>query len=315
MTTTVPVGIYVPIPTFFHEEPVDEQPIDVETLTKHVNYLCTAGVHGIVCMGTTGEAVHLTDEERQLVLRTARKAIDESGSKAKLVAGCSKESVRDSIKLTKEAAECGAEFALILPPSYFLAWTPNRSDVIYSFYTKVADKSPIPIIIYNFPGVTQQMDNPQENIVRLAAHPNIVGIKCTDGNVGKAGFVCEHTDPANFSVLSGSADSFLPFLTIGSQGCIPGFGNVAPRSVIRLFQLYQENTSESLAAAKQLQGKLVAADHALFRFNGISGLKSAMQKVLGYGGYPRAPLLPTSEEQQTKIVEALQVVLEIENKL
>ncbi|CAF4724093.1 unnamed protein product, partial [Rotaria magnacalcarata] len=78
----------------------------------------------------------------------------------------------------------GAEYAMVLPPSYFLAWASCRSDVIYSFYTKVADKSPIPVIIYNFPGVTQQMDTTQETIVKLATHPNIVGIKCTDGNVG-----------------------------------------------------------------------------------------------------------------------------------
>ena len=315
MPAALPPGIYVPIPTFFQNEPADEQPLDIETITRHVNFLCAAGVHGIVCMGSTGEAVHLSDGERQLVLRTARKAIDGSSSKAKLVAGCSKESVRDTVQLVKQAAESGAEYALVLPPSYFLAWTVNRADVISSFYTKVADHSPIPIIIYNFPGVTQGMDTTQETIVKLSTHPNIVGMKCTDGNVGKAAYVCAHTDPKQFTLMSGSADSFVPFLTIGAQGCVPGFGNIAPRAVVHLFSLYTDHATDQWKEIQRLQGQIVGADQAFFRWNGISGLKSAMQKVLGYGGLARAPLLPTTDEQQAKIVEALEPALEIERQL
>lgn len=314
MTSALPPGIYVPIPTFFHNEPSDEQPIDVDTITRHVQYLCSAGVHGVVCMGSTGEAVHLTEDERQLVIRTARKAIDDSSSKAKVLAGCSHESVRGTLHLVEQAAKAGADYAMILPPSYFLTWT-NRSDVIYSFYTKVADKSPLPIVIYNFPGVTQQMDITQETIVKLAAHPNIVGIKCTDGNVGKAAYVCAHTDPKKFTLMSGSADSFLPFLTVGAQGCVPGFGNVAPRTVVHLFDLYTKHSANQWKELQDLQGKIAGPDHAFFRWNGISGLKSTLQKVLGYGGLPRAPLLPTSQEQQESIVKAIEPGLEIERQL
>ena len=86
-------------------------------------------------MGSTGEAVHLTEEERQLVLRTARKAIDDSGSKAILIAGCSQESVRGTLNLIQQAKESGAEYAMVLPPSYFLTWVVNRSDVlVFIFY-------------------------------------------------------------------------------------------------------------------------------------------------------------------------------------
>ncbi|CAF0968877.1 unnamed protein product [Rotaria magnacalcarata] len=315
MAKTLPPGIYIPTPTFFQDEPADEQPVDVDAITRHVKFLCSAGVHGIVCMGSTGEAVHLNEEERQLVLRTARKAIDDTSPKAKLIAGCSQESVRGTLHLIEQAANSGAEYAMVLPPSYFLAWASCRSDVIYSFYTKVADKSPIPIIIYNFPGVTQQMDTTQETIVKLATHPNIVGIKCTDGNVGKAAYVCANTDPAQFTVMSGSADAFVPFLSVGAQGCIPGFGNVAPRILCELFHLYTNHATDKWKEIQSLQAKIVAADHAFFRWNGISGLKAAMQSILGYGGLPRTPLLPTTSEQQQNIVEAVEPALEIERQL
>ncbi|CAF0826514.1 unnamed protein product [Rotaria sp. Silwood1] len=315
MTTALPPGIYIPIPTFFHDEPSDEQPLDIDTLTRHIKYLCSAGVHGIVCMGSTGEAVHLNEDERQLVVRTARKAIDDTSSNVKLIAGCSQESVRGTLHLIEQAAKSGAEYAMVLPPSYYLTWTTNRSDVIYSFYTKVADKSPIPIIIYNFPGVTQQMDTTQETIVKLAAHPNIVGIKCTDGNVGKAAYVCEQIDSKKFTVMSGSADNFIPFLSVGAQGCVPGFGNIAPHIVCHLFNLYTKHSTDQWKEIQRLQGRIVACDHAFFRWNGISGLKSAMQHILGYGGLARTPLLPTTPEIQEKIVKALEPALEIERQL
>ncbi len=321
MTTALPPGVYVPIPTFFQDKPVDEQPVDAETLARHVTFLCEAGVQGVVCMGSSGEAVHLNEEERQLVVRTARKAIDDASasSKVKLLAGCSNESVRGTLRLIEQAAKNGAQYAMVLPPSYFLAWVPNRSDVHQAFYTQVADKSPLPIVIYNFPGVTQQLDIPQETLVKLAAHPNIVGIKCTDGNVGKAAYVCEHTDPKQFTVMSGSAENFLPFLSVGAQGCVPGFGNIAPRTVVRLFSLYTEQqkhpSKEQWEEIQRLQGKLVGPDQAFFRWQGIGGLKSAMHKVLGYGGLARAPLLPISEENQAAIVKAIEPALEIERRL
>lgn len=315
MAAVLPPGVYVPIPTFFHEDPSGEQPIDVETLTRHVKHLCTAGVHGIVSLGSTGEAVHLSPEERELVIRTTRHAIDDVSPNAKLLAGCSHESVRGTLSLIEQAAKAGAEYALILPPSYFLTWVINRADVIYSFYTKVADKSPIPIIIYNCPGVTQHMDTPQEIIVKLAAHPNIVGIKCTDGNVGKASFICAHTDPKQFTVMSGAADCFLPFLTIGAQGCVPGFGNIVPRLLVQLFNLYQNNSGENRKELERLQNQMIGPDHALSRWNGIPGVKTVMQSILGYGGLPRAPLLPSPEGDLPKILEAMQPALAIEHQL
>lgn len=310
----LPPGIYVPIPTFFHEQPADEQPVDVETVERHVRFLCDAGVHGIVCMGSTGEAVHLTDEDRQLVIRATRKAIDESSSSAKVIAGCSHESVRGTLHLIKQAAEAGAQYAMVLPPSYFLAWT-NRSDVITAFYTSVADKSPIPLVIYNFPGVTQQMDTSQETIVKLAEHPNIAGIKCTDGNVGKATYVCAHTADKQFTLMSGSANSFVPFLTVGAQGCVPGFGNIAPRTLVRLFDLYQNHRGEHYEEIQRIQGAIAGPDQAFFCTNGISGLKAVLQKLLGYGGLARAPLLATPDEQRDSIIKAMEPGLEIERQL
>ena len=315
MASALPPGIYVPMPTFFLDEPATEQPVDVDTVAKHVQFLIAAGVHGVVCMGSTGEAVHLTEEERQLVIRTAKKTIDDSGKKAIVIAGCSQESVRGTVNLIKQAKEAGAQYAMVLPPSYFLNWTLNRADVLVSFFTKVADQAPLPIVIYNFPAVTQNADTPQDTVVQLAAHPNIVGIKCTDGNVGKAAYVCERVDSKTFTLMSGSADSFLPFLTVGAQGCVPGLGNVTPRAVLRLYELYTNNRADQWEELQRLQAAIVGPDHALFRWNGISTVKSTMQNVLGYGGVPRAPLLSTPKDIQEKVLQAMEPLFVIEREL
>lgn len=315
MATALPPGVYVPIPTFFSDEKENQQQVDTDTLARHVKFLSEAGVHGVVCMGSTGEAVHLTEEERQLVIRTARKTIDDLGSKAKVIAGCSQESVQGTVHLIEQAKEAGAEYAMVLPPSYFLGWASNRTDVLVSFFTKVADQSPLPIVIYNFPGVTQQMDTPEETVVELAGHSNIVGIKCTDGNVGKAAYVCGQTDSKTFTLMSGSADAFLPFLSVGAQGCVPGFANVAPRMIVRLFDLYTNQRADQWEEIQRLQAIVAGPDHALFRRNGISGLKAAMQAILGYGGLPRAPLVPTSKEALEKIVKAIEPAMVIEREL
>lgn len=303
------------MPTFFLEEPADEQPVDVKTLDRHVKFLCSAGVQGVICMGSTGEAVHLGDEERQLVIRTTRKAIDDLGAKTKLIAGCSQESVRGTLNLIQQAKTAGAEYAMVLPPSYFVSWTVNRADVILSFYTTVADKSPLPIVIYNFPAITQQMDTPQEVLVQLAAHSNIVGMKCTDGYVGKAAYVCSQTDRKQFTLMSGSGENFLPFLTVGAQGCVPGFGNIVPRVLVRIFELYNNHSADQWEEVQHLQATIVGPDQAFFRWNGISSVKSGMQNVLGYGGLPRAPLLPTSKELQEKVLKAIEPALALERQL
>lgn len=315
MVAALPPGVYVPMPTFFLAEPADEQPVDLDTVARHVKFLATSGVQGVVCMGSTGEAVHLTNEERTAVLKAARKAIDETGLKTKLLAGCSHESIVGTVQLTQQAKEAGADYAMVLPPSYYLSWVANKAEVLETFFTKVADKSPVPIVIYNYPGVTQQVDTPQDTVVKLSKHPNIVGIKCTDGNVGKAAYICERVDPKTFTLLSGSAETFLPFLTVGAQGCIPGFGNVAPHVCVQLFELYQNSATEQFKEIQRLQATIVGPDQSLFRFNGISGVKAGMEGVLGYGGLGRLPLLPTSKEVQEKILQAIEPALVIEREL
>lgn len=142
----LPPGVYTPVITLY--KPSKTQEIDLDAMYKHCQYLVKGGMHGLVYQGTNGEAVLLTREEKTEVLQTVRKAVVDLGvPNYPIVAGISGQSTNESILLAKDAAQAGADFALLLPPSF---WAKSVSEeVLQRFYTDVADESPLPVICYN----------------------------------------------------------------------------------------------------------------------------------------------------------------------
>lgn len=132
--------------TLYDDTPL--QPVNLEAMYKHCQYLVNSGMHGLVYLGTNGELALLRHEERQAIIRTARKAVTDLGlPDYPIVAGISAQSTLETIELAKETAEAGAGWALLLPPSY---WAKAlSSDAIIDYYRDVADASPMPIVIYN----------------------------------------------------------------------------------------------------------------------------------------------------------------------
>lgn len=140
-------GIYAPTMTFFDKETED---LDIPTIKQHAVRLAKAGLVGLVTMGSNGEAVHLSPQEKITVTKATREALDEAGFKSvSVLQGCSESSVRGTVALCKEAASAGAEAALVLPPAYYRGQVNEA--MIVEFYKLVAEQSPIPIVIYNYP--------------------------------------------------------------------------------------------------------------------------------------------------------------------
>jgi dihydrodipicolinate synthase/N-acetylneuraminate lyase len=299
-------GVYVPIPTFFKEN----EDLDLETLEKHLDFLANTGIAGIIFMGSTGEAIHLSDEERITMIETGKKFLSKVDPSIKVIAGAGAPSARGTIKLCKDAANAGADYVMVLPPSYYLNRINKES--LTAFFQKVGDESPIPVIIYNYPGVCQGVDVDVATMTELSHHPNIVGVKGTDGNIGKVGYLAEHIDASEFTLLAGSCDFFLPALSVGAVGCVPGLGNIAPTAVVKLQQLYEQGNLEEASA---LQKKLVKPDDALNRWYGLSGLKGGLDEVLGYGGPLRNPLQRVTKKEAQRVAEGLQPAWEIEQQL
>lgn len=146
-----PAGIYVPVPTFFAAEgaaaydPVSP-PLDLETQSKHSLFLVKGGIKGLVILGTTGEAVHITNKERNELIKSQRKTLDDAGYKDRpIIAGTATQNVEETLQQIQESKEAGAEAVLVLSPGYFA--TAVSQTGIQRWFEAVADKAVLPIMM------------------------------------------------------------------------------------------------------------------------------------------------------------------------
>jgi 4-hydroxy-2-oxoglutarate aldolase len=168
-------GIFPPITTPFYPD----GNIYHKKLEHNVERYSKTPVAGIVVLGSTGEAILLSDEERRAALKTAREA---AAPHKVLIAGTGIESAVETLRLTEYAAELGYDVAMVRTPHYYKKQMQPAN--MLAFYRFVADRSPLPVIIYNFPPATGY-DIPAEVVIELAGHPNLIGIKESSGDVEK----------------------------------------------------------------------------------------------------------------------------------
>lgn len=284
-------GVFPPIPTPFDAE----GNVTLSALTENLARWNRHDLAGYVVLGSNGEAVYLTDEEKALVLETARQAIPPDKV---LVAGTGCESTAQTIALTRRAAQAGADAALVLTPHYY--GSKMTPDSLVRHFQAVADASPIPVVLYNVPKFTH-LDMDAAAIARAAGHPNIVGVKDSGGNVAKLADVVRRTGP-DFQVLAGSAGFFFAGLTLGAVGGVLALANVAPEQCIDIYRLFKAGHWD---AAAELQRRMVPVNAAVTAGYGIAGLKAALD-MLGYHGGPvRAPLLDLSTGEREALRDTL----------
>ncbi|CAG8172837.1 unnamed protein product [Penicillium salamii] len=282
MSQVPPPGIYPPLVVYFNED----ETVDYDSLLKHVDHVVKGGVTGLVLQGSNGEAVHLMhDERREIVSRVRQHLTEIDHPELPLIVGCGAFSVRETLAHIQEAKEAGADYALVLAPAY---WVPLMSPAgLVSFFGEVADASPLPILIYNYPDVTGGINISSDTMIELGKkHRNIVGAKLTCGDVGKLNRVQSSFAPGEFAGFGGKSDFLLPALVIGAHGAIVGSANVWPVLHATIAEYFKQG---KLAEAQQLQTKLSHADDALMRIGAV-GVKATMSHYFGCGtGRGRRP--------------------------
>jgi 4-hydroxy-2-oxoglutarate aldolase len=177
-------GIFPPITTPFYPD----GKIYFRKLEQNVEQYSRAPIAGIVVQGSTGEAILLSDEERREVLKSAR---DAASSEKVLIAGTGIESAIETLRLTEYAYDVGYDIAMVRTPHYYKGQMAQPANML-AFYRFVCDRSPLPVIIYNFPQATGY-DIPAEVVIELAEHPNLIGIKESSGSIEKVQKVVEGT--------------------------------------------------------------------------------------------------------------------------
>jgi len=260
--------------------------VDEPAIVSNIRRWIQAGVGGVVALGSNGEAPLIDEHESDRVIGAARNAVPRDKL---LIAGTGRESTRATIDATRRAAALGADAALVRTPSYFKGrMTP---DAFVLHYRAVADASPIPIVLYNYPAVTGVNLTP-ETVARLAEHPNIVGIKETGTDAAQLSAFVDAT-PARFSVIAGTAPTFFAALAVGAVGGILAAACVVPEVCITLYELASGGRA---AEARALQRRLTPLAKMVTTTYGVPGLKAAMD-LNGYrGGAPRLPLSPAPAE-------------------
>lgn len=274
-------GVLPPVPTPFNPGGEVHHP----ALTANLERLNSYGLAGYVILGSNGETVYLSHDEKIALLETARKAIPPNKW---MIAGTGCESTRATIELTREAAKIGADAALIITPHFYGG--KMTDEALTRHYFTVADASPIPVILYNVPKFTH-IDLGAQTVARMAEHPNILGIKDSGGNISKIADMVRLTR-RDFQVLAGSGGFFFPALAVGAGGGIMAVANIAPQLALDIYQLFKKG---SMGETAELQRKMLPLNTAVTGRFGIAGLKAALDMLGYYGGPVRSPLREMDE--------------------
>jgi 4-hydroxy-2-oxoglutarate aldolase len=256
-------------------------------------------IAGYVVLGSTGESVMLSAKETEAVFATAKEA---ASPEKRLLAGTGAESTAETIARTKRAAELGYHAALVKTPYYYKPVL--KPEVFLTHYRAVADASPIPVLLYSVPQFTGvSLETPE--VVALAEHPNIIGMKDSSGVIQRIVEVVASA-PSTFQMLTGAASVLVPAFSAGAVGAILALGSAFPEKCVAIHQLYRQKMYDQ---ARDLQGKLALASKRVVSECGIAGVKFVMD-LRGYrGGVPRLPLLPLSESTKaslTKVAASLE---------
>ncbi|KAF4548721.1 4-hydroxy-2-oxoglutarate aldolase-like protein 2 [Elsinoe fawcettii] len=293
MSSPPPNGIYVPVPTFFAKTSAADYdptspPLDLDTQTKHSLFLVRGGIRGLVILGSTGEAIHITNAERNKLISSQRKELDAAGFKDRpIIAGTATQNIEETLGQIKDAKEAGAGYAMVLSPGYFASAASQEG--IAKWFEAVADKAVLPVMVYHYPGVTNGLYISPETFERLAAHKNIVGCKLSHGDIPDHTLIAASPkiDNKTFVIFSGLGQNLLPVLTVGGQGAIDGLAGIFPRTVVRLYQLYHDSsakgtTKKDIDEMRDLQFRICQGERIVAKWGAV-GIKESIARLWGFG--------------------------------
>ncbi|OJJ46162.1 hypothetical protein ASPZODRAFT_67381 [Penicilliopsis zonata CBS 506.65] len=286
-------GVYIPLPTFFFK---DTENLDELTISRHAVRMARARVTGLIVNDLMyGEGAHLSRDDRGIVTRTVRHAIVRAGFlQIPIIVSCGAPSARETIELCHDAHASGGSYALVGAPAIYKHYYDTRC--IAAFFVDVANSSPLPILVDTRPqddvvvrgtvGGDASALATDELIHLVTGHPNIAGCRLSRTEMARATRMAQATTTAGLACLGESAGSTLQTLIGGCGGVVAGMGNLAPRTCVRLIELYHRGKEEE---ARKLQAVVARAEETEAAF-GIAGMKSNLQRHLSYGGLPRRPL-------------------------
>lgn len=281
-------GVIAPVVTTFGAR---DESIDLDAFATNLRAYAAAGLSGVVVCGSTGEAALLDEAERRTLIERAR---DELPSDVRLIVGTGAESTRLCVERCRVASEHGAHAVLVVAPHYYSsAMTPEALEV---HYRRVADESPLPVLLYNIPKYMHFALEP-DLVARLSTHENIGGMKDSAGDLKRLeGYM--QSQSKSFTVLTGHGGTFAQALALGARGGILAVSLFAAEQTLEVFDRHAAGDRDAAAEAQRAITPLAAE---IVGRMGVAGVKAAMDRVGLAGGPVRMPLLPLGFEDSSRV--------------
>jgi 4-hydroxy-2-oxoglutarate aldolase len=284
-------GVFSPITTPF----LKNGEVDYDGLAKNVHVYAAAGLKGYLALGSNGENKSLINDEKLKVLETI---INNKGKGQVVMAGCIFESTLETIQMAKKMEVLGPDYLTLLPPCYFKKQMTD--DVLYKYFTDVADAVKTPCLVYNAPQYAGGVGLSINLIKHVSTHPNIVGVKdSSSGNMESILFAVRD----NFTVVAGSVNNFFAAMTMGGTGGVLSLADSFPRITVELYELL---TNKQYEKAIALNDRILQINMIIGGKGGVAAVKYAMELNGLVGGDPRLPLLPLAQEDRDVLREKLQ---------
>jgi 4-hydroxy-2-oxoglutarate aldolase len=281
-------GVIGPVVTTFGAR---DESLDLDAFATNLRAYAAAGLSGVVVCGSTGEAALLDEAERRSLIERARMELP---SDVLLIVGTGADSTRQCVQRCQVAAEHGAHAVLVVAPHYYAS--AMTSVALEAHYRRVADESPLPVLLYNIPKY-MHFALEADLVARLAAHENIVGMKDSAGDLKRLeGYL--QSQGESFTVLTGHGGTFHQALQLGARGGILAVALFAAELTLDVYERHlagdSDEASESQRAITPLAAEIVGR-------MGVAGVKAAMDRVGLAGGPVRLPLLPLGVEDSTRV--------------
>ena len=273
--------------------PLRDGKVDEAAFTHLLERQIAAGIHGVVPMGTTGESASLHLDEHKRVVELC---VQVAAGRIRVIAGAGSSATDKSIELVRHAKTVGADGALVVTPYYN---RPSQEGLAQHFYA-IAEAVQLPVVLYNVPGRTG-VDLANETVARLAAHPNIVGIKDATGDLARVSWMRAKIG-GQFDLISGDDPSYLGYHAHGGVGVISVTSNVAPEAMVAL---HEAAAAGDYATARDWQDRLIGLHKALFLDNSPAPTKYALSRLGLSSEEIRLPLSLTSDAVKPAIDRAM----------
>ncbi|HDM09974.1 MAG TPA: 4-hydroxy-tetrahydrodipicolinate synthase [Desulfobacteraceae bacterium] len=278
-------GVFTVMATPFNPE----GDIDEQGFRANIDWYIQEGVHGVICLGSTGEFTSLSLKEQKRVIDLT---VEQVNGRVPVIAGTAANSTRQAIEMTRYAKDAGANAAIIVTPFYGM---PTQED-LYEHYKAISESVDIPIMLYNNPWYSG-VDLLASTVEKLSEFKNIQYIKESTGDVKRIHEIM-HGCGNNIDVWCGCDDLIYESVLLGCSGWVAPIANFMPRESVELFNLLD---SGQLDKAREAFFKMLPLLSYLEEGQLISKVKAAMNQIGLAGGYPRKPLLPLNEQEKTAL--------------